>query len=361
MFRIISAITILFLTACAPTSQAPTVSTELAQKEADIQREIALKDTRKNYDRLQRVADPILLANVDLCGDKIAPYYGMTFSSLDVIDENYHNVVRRLYGTEVQPTVYYVAAKSPARNTLKMADMVLEINGKKIKSGKAGLAQVNKYLADEKEIGKTTSFTIDRAGVQKQVTVTPKTACKGKAIVQENSQVNAFADGKNIIMTSGMMGFASKDSELALVIGHELAHNSRKHIESKQGNAVVGAIFGAVLTGVTGINMMNLGSGLGASAFSQGFEAEADYVGLYHTARAGYNIKDAPNFWRRMGAKNPGGIHLAGTSHPSTAKRFVALEQTVKEISAKRASGRALKPEEKSQEEFKAKISDVNN
>jgi hypothetical protein len=52
-----------------------------------------------------------------------------------------------------------------------------------------------------------------------------------------------------------------------------------------------------------------------------------------------------------MGAKHPAAIHLKGTSHPSSAKRFVALEETVAEINAKKASGTPLVPEEQEKEE----------
>ena len=347
--------------ACAPMSYAPTVSSELAEKEAEIQREIALKDTRENFERLQRIADPILLANANICGKKIAPYYGITFSSLDLAPKEYQGTMQRLYGIKNQPTIYHVSKQSPALEKLKMADMILKINGTKIKSGRAGVVQIDSFTNDEAEIDKISTITIDRAGVVKDIPVQPKVACKGKAVVQEDTQVNAYADGSNIVVTSGMMDFAKSDAELALVVGHELAHNSRKHVESKQGNAFIGMLFGAVLTGVTGVNVMGLGSDIGALAFSQGFEAEADYVGLYHTSRAGYNIQNAPNFWRRMGAKNPAGIHLAGTSHPSTAKRFIALEQAVKEINTKKANKQKLVPEEKDQKEFKKDVGDINS
>jgi len=52
-------------------------------------------------------------------------------------------------------------------------------------------------------------------------------------------------------------------------------------------------------------------------AFSQDFEAEADYVGLYHAARAGYDIENAPYIWRRFAASDPRGIDAVGGSHPA--------------------------------------------
>ena len=341
----------LMVVACSPNSKVPEVDDALAAKEADIQREIALTDSRKHFDRLQKVANPIFLANTDLCGKKLKPFFGAMIVSTDFFPKEYKDTVQRLYGLEEQATVYYIDPLSPVAGKLQERDLVLAVNDKKIREGKSGVQSVNKILADKDLIDQATSFTISRDGVEQQITITPPASCVGRALAADTTSINAYADGKNIIVTTGMMNFAAKDTELALVIGHELAHNSRKHVEAKKKNAMLGMVLGAVVTGVTGVNVMGLGQGLGAGAFSQGFEYEADYVGLYHTAKAGYDISEAPNFWRRMGAKHPAAIHLKGTSHPSSAKRFVALEETVAEIKAKQASGAPLVPEEKAKEE----------
>jgi predicted Zn-dependent protease len=80
--------------------------------------------------------------------------------------------------------------------------------------------------------------------------------------------------------------------------------------------------------------------------YSKEFEAEADYVGLYLMARAGFAIEDTPNFWRRMAIAHPGSVKRGlAASHPPTPERFLALEKTVEEIDAKRARSEALLPE----------------
>jgi len=112
------------------------------------------------------------------------------------------------------------------------------------------------------------------------------------------------------------------------------------------GNAVLGSILDVVLSSLTRTPNMNTFQGIGGAAFSQDFESEADYVGLYYTARAGYDIHNVPDLWRRMAVENPGAITM-GNTHPSTSQRFVALEAAAAEIEAKRKDGRALQPEMK--------------
>jgi predicted Zn-dependent protease len=96
----------------------------------------------------------------------------------------------------------------------------------------------------------------------------------------------------------------------------------------------------------TGVNTQGVFSDAAAHVFSQEFESEADYEGLYLAARAGFNIADAPDFWRRMAAEHPGSIKKNfAASHPSSPERYLALENAVKEIESKREHGDSLLPE----------------
>lgn len=78
--------------------------------------------------------------------------------------------------------------------------------------------------------------------------------------------------------------------------------------------------------------------------FSQDFEREADYVGIYALGLADLPISSAPRFWRRMAVANPEAIAFAH-SHPTTAERFVRLEQTIHEVDKKIALKLPLRPD----------------
>ena len=81
----------------------------------------------------------------------------------------------------------------------------------------------------------------------------------------------------------------------------------------------------------------------GAKYDAAEFEAEAAYVGLYYMARAGYETKDAANFWRKMAMENPQAIFIK-SSHPPTAAWYVALAAAHEEIEKKKADGSPLLP-----------------
>jgi hypothetical protein len=96
----------------------------------------------------------------------------------------------------------------------------------------------------------------------------------------------------------------------------------------------------------TGVDTRGLFSKLGRVVFSEEFEADADYMGLYLAARSGYDIKTSPDFWRRIAVEHPGNIrnNMLAT-HPSTPERAVSLQKSIAEIEAKRDDGRPLTPE----------------
>ncbi|PZO86438.1 MAG: peptidase M48, partial [Micavibrio aeruginosavorus] len=137
------------------------------------------------------------------------------------------------------------------------------------------------------------------------------------------------------------------DNRLAYVLGHELAHNARLHIEAKQMNRLLASVAALVIEAGTGMDFSGLLDDIGMSAWSQDFESEADYIGLYMMARAGYDPAEGIQFARRLAALYPETIHLAASSHPSSAKRFVALNKTLAEIHTAKAARRPLIPLEK--------------
>lgn len=162
--------------------------------------------------------------------------------------------------------------------------------------------------------------------------------------------LNAHADGTNVVINPGMVDFATNDTHLAFVIAHEFAHNIMAHIAAQQKNVAIGGIIGTLgdaLAQSQGLNTQGAFGKLGANRallkYSPSFETEADYVGLYILARAGYPIEQAPDFWRIMSVSEPQAIYVTST-HPNNPSRTIAMEKTILEIRAKQAAGKPLLP-----------------
>jgi len=162
--------------------------------------------------------------------------------------------------------------------------------------------------------------------------------------------LNAHADGQRVVIYPAMIDFATNDNQLAFVIAHEFAHSIMGHVASQQKNVAIGGILGtlgdafAQSQGInTGGNLGKLGAQQALLRYSPAFENEADYVGLYILARAGYSIEDAPGFWRMMSLQAPQAVYTT-TTHPNNPSRTVAMQSTVNEINAKKQAGQPLVP-----------------
>jgi len=332
--------------ACAPVSKLPKVDSALAEIEEQKQRELVLKDNVAQYQRLQNISFKIMAANADICGEVTRYGSGIQLGNASSFGKEFKPAVTRVFGFGEALHVTSVARGSPGDEAgLIFGDVLVSINDWETPVGKGASGKAAKKFQELSKENKAIDVLIVRKGEKRRLTLRPTKVCDYGVILEYADIVNAFADGENIIVATGMMRFVSNDNELAVVVAHEVAHNQMGHIDKKEGNAAIGLIFDILFAGL-GVSTGGLFSDIGAQAYSEDFEAEADYVGLYMMARADYPIDEAPNFWRRMAVSHPGSIKNGlGASHPATPERYVALDKTVEEIDMKRSAGLSLKPE----------------
>ena len=229
---------------------------------------------------------------------------------------------------------------------------VLRVSGAPVPLGRNGSNELAKILR-ESRFESTLRLILSRGGSKKTVSMRPKRGCAYPVYLAGKNETNAYTDGRKIVVQRGMLFLAATDDELALVIGHELAHITAGHLRKKTANKVAGTFGGLALdlaAAAAGVDtrgaFTRAGGDIGGKAYSQSFEKEADYVGMYLVARAGYNTKGVERFWRKMADANPLSITFAGT-HPTSAERFLVIAKTGREIAAKRRAKQVLLPNQK--------------
>ena len=146
--------------------------------------------------------------------------------------------------------------------------------------------------------------------------------------VIEDDTPNAFAlpDGSVFVYT-GLLKRLANEAQLAMVIGHEIAHvtneHSRRTLETAQKQAMWLSLAGAA-GGQLGMLVAQVGYGLLQNKFSRELEDQADRVGLYYAWEADYDVREAPRMWQKMmgefGAGKTGSILYA--DHPSMLSRY---------------------------------------
>ena len=165
-----------------------------------------------------------------------------------------------------------------------------------------------------------------------------------------SKQINAFCmpGGKIAFYTGILDTLKMTDDEVAMVMGHEVAHALREHARERMGKQAATNIGANVLSSVLGLG--NAGNAvLGASAnlltlkFSRDDETEADTVGLELAARAGYDPRAGITLWRKMQAANKGAPPQWLSTHPASDSRIKEIEKHLPEVMPLyyRASGKS--------------------
>ena len=166
----------------------------------------------------------------------------------------------------------------------------------------------------------------------------------------KDSQLNAFCmPGGKIVVYEGIMNLVASDDELAVVLGHEVAHAVAKHSNERMSQQKAleygGAILGAITQGAsqTTQNLANTVFGLGANygvmlPFSRKHETEADNIGLVLMTMAGYNPDCALTFWQKMSAGSTNSKAEFLSTHPSDATRIANLQKLLPQVKQKYAA-----------------------
>lgn len=76
---------------------------------------------------------------------------------------------------------------------------------------------------------KSFAMTLLRDGAVMSVRLQPRSTCPSEVHLARSDQRNAFADGRHVFLTTGLLARLANDDELAFVIAHELAHNILGH------------------------------------------------------------------------------------------------------------------------------------
>lgn len=164
-------------------------------------------------------------------------------------------------------------------------------------------------------------------------------------VFDDAGSINAFAmAGGKVGVFTGIFRVAANDDELAVVMGHEIAHVAARHVNERasqqMGMQVGGVLIGAVLGSGTGGQIAQqaygLGSGLAGLSFSRGMEQEADHIGLIYAARAGYDPRAAVPFWEKMEVESSGQAAPPEflSTHPSGDSRMTFLQEIMPEAVA---------------------------
>ena len=154
-----------------------------------------------------------------------------------------------------------------------------------------------------------------------------------------SNQINAFCmpGGKIAFYTGILDQLKLTDDEVAMVMGHEIAHALREHARARMGKSAATNIGAGLLSQLLGLGQVGQAvTGYGAQlltlTFSREDESEADLVGMEIAARAGYNPRAAVSLWQKMAAASQGAPPQWLSTHPSGSTRIADIGKNLPRV-----------------------------
>jgi predicted Zn-dependent protease len=157
--------------------------------------------------------------------------------------------------------------------------------------------------------------------------------------VLQSKEVNAFClPGGKIAFYEGIMPVCIDDNGVAVVMSHEVSHAIANHGSERMSEQMAVQLGGMALDAALQqkpdatrqIAMAAFGAGTTVGVllpFSRAQESEADELGLYFMAMAGYDPSKAIEFWQRMMDQNKGAPPEFLSTHPSDQTRIDQLKK----------------------------------
>lgn len=237
--------------------------------------------------RLHSVAFPILRAASEFC-DSTKPFVGLSAAGSDGSRDSGKTV---RHATSAGARVLYAVSGSPADLAgIREGDIVLSSNGIPVPRGSE--ASWFPFDTAEERFSLPLRLLVRRGMVRQVVSVSPVEVCDADVDLAVTTAAAAWARNKKLAVSDAMLRFAASDNELAFVISHELSHIILAHSTSSFGRG------------------------------SAGLEREADHIGLFLMARAGYDSAEGIDLLLRMAEAFP--LWDEG-GRPSLRARYDAL------------------------------------
>ena len=151
--------------------------------------------------------------------------------------------------------------------------------------------------------------------------------------------LNAFCmpGGKIAFYDGLLMRLQLSDDEVAMIMGHEMAHALREHARERMGKTAATRVGAGLISSLFGLGdlgdaALNIGGQLLTLRFSREDESEADLIGLDLASRAGYDPKAAVTLWQKMMKAAESAPPEFLSTHPAGPTRVKDIEAALPKV-----------------------------
>ncbi len=142
-------------------------------------------------------------------------------------------------------------------------------------------------------------------------------------IIRDDNTLNAFcAPGGYIYVYTGLIKFLDRESELAGVMGHEIAHADLRHSTEMLTRVYGVQVLLEILLGGSPGTLANIATNLALLSYSRANETEADLASVAYLCTTEYDPKGTAGFFQKLLDSGQGGGGPAWLStHPAPDNR----------------------------------------
>jgi hypothetical protein len=276
--------------------------------------QLALDRWLENEVRLQRISQRVRLAGAEFCGDEVSPVMGFAAAGRESesVPRLLTKAIESRYPDERFRVLEVFPGMAAETGGVRAGDVLLAIGRSRVGS------QLSVYRPTDIEQG-AIALRVSREGQEFELRIPNIPGCAYPAELFPADSPGAFSIPRRRMtyLPTGLLRAIDSDEQIALVVGHEIAHLIIARVERR---------------------------------FLDSYETEnqADYIGAYLAVRGGFVLdpEDATLFDVIM-LGDVRTIDRLSPTHPVTPARTFALRETLLEIDEKRRSGAALVPAEK--------------
>jgi len=298
----------------------------------------------ERQERIYRIAAPLIIKNAVLCRTQARPLLGFTAKNQYSYPPELSVAARQSLGLDERLQVMQILDGSGAmRAGLKRGDILQTIQDITIPSGPQAEPEAARMLSPILKNLTEINITVIRQNQPITVNVPLTLACAFAIYVGNTQNVNAYADGRRILLTRGLLDWLSTDEDVAVIIAREIAHNVLQHAKQLQQMATLSIVIDNLL--LFKPDQVAANSSNGIKITPEKMDQDADRLALFMLARAGYDLASFTRVMQKLAQiPNASQANTYPALHPWTEGRQSVIQSTMKEIRQKQSAKKALVP-----------------
>ena len=298
----------------------------------------------ERQERIYRIAAPLIIKNAVLCRTQARPLLGFTAKNQYPYPPELSVAARQSLGLDERLQVMQILDGSGAmRAGLKRGDILQTIQDITIPTGPQAEPEAARMLSPILKNLTEINITVIRQNQPITVNVPLTLACAFAIDVGNTQNVNAYADGRRILLTRGLLDWLSTDEDVAVVIAREIAHNVLQHAKQLQQMATLSIVIDNLL--LFKPDQVAANSSNGIKITPEKMDQDADRLALFMLARAGYDLASFTRVMQKLAQiPNASQANTYPALHPWTEGRQSVIQSTMKEIRQKQSAKKALVP-----------------